>query len=381
MKRIILLAAGVMALVACGGSVKTGKSANVKKTDLLSAEAFTKTIDSADVSLYTIENKGITVQICNYGARIVSLFVPDRNGVFEDVVLGYASIDDYLSPDAVRFVGPVVGPVANRIKGGKFTIADTPVQIVCNEDGKNVCHGGLVGLDNAVWDVVADNDTCILMKYTHPEGLDGWPSTMDIKVMYTATSAGALRINYTAVTDKPTPVNLSNHAMFNLTGHCDSTILDHVMRIEASRFTEVDEELIPTGHLVDVEGTPFDFRVATAVGRYINAENEDIRKSNGYDNNWCLDGNGFKCACEVYEPTSGRVMTVYTDCPGVQFYSGNFFTGESKDKYGRPMVYRGAFALETQNWPDAVNNSEFPNSILMPGEIYRTTSTYSFSVK
>ena len=335
------------------------------------------------LQLHTLRCGDITMQVTDWGARVVSLFVPDRNGVVADVEVGYDDGERYIHNSGERFLGPVVGRVANRIGKGRFTLDGASYSLPLNNNGQTL-HGGLVGVDLMKWSVVDRSTSSITFGCTVPDGQDGFPGNLDIKVTYTLTPDNALDICYEATTDKATPVNLSWHSFLNLKGCQGGTINDHLLTINASGITPVDECLIPTGEIMPVEGTPFDFREPHLIGERVNAEHPQLAFGNGYDHNWVLDvpvdGQLHK-ACELYEETSGRVLEVFTDQPGLQFYGGNFFDGSYPGKLGKAIGYREALALETQKFPDAVNHPEFPDTILRPGETYTQHTVFKFSVR
>lgn len=346
------------------------------------AQAFTATVEGKPVSLYTLRNGDLTMQVTNFGARVVSLWTPDRNGVAEDVVLGYESIDRYLNNEGERFLGAALGRYANRIAEGRFTLDGQKYTLPQNDNGQTL-HGGLKGFDSVVWDVESATDTTIVFRYRSADGEEGFPGNLDVVMTYTLTPANEFRIDYRAETDAPTVVNLSHHSFFNLKGEGNGTILDNELWIKADSTTPVDGFLIPTGELAPVEGTPFDFRQPTVIGARIESDNEQLKNGHGYDHNWVLtrEGEGVELIASLYEPTTGRVMEVLTDQPGLQFYSGNFFNGKSIGKYGRPQSYRESVALETQHFPDSPNHENFPTARLNPGETYTHTCIYRFSAR
>ncbi len=356
-----------------------------EKTDvqLIPAADFETEVDGKPVSLYTLKNGDLVMQVTNFGARVVSLWVPDRDGNYEDVELGYDNIQSYVDNPGERFLGAVVGPYANRIAGGKFILDGKEYDLPKNDNGQTL-HGGMKGVDMVVWDVKSVNDSSILFNYIHPDGQDGFPGNVDIDMTYTLTSGNEFKIEYTAVTDAPTYFNISHHSFFNLKGVGNGTVLDNVMVINASHTTPVDGHLIPTGEIADVTGTPFDFREPHVIGERIGADNEQLKNARGYDHNWILDRKAdgdIEFAASVYEPASGRFMEVFTDQPAMQFYSGNFFDGSVAGKYGKPMRYRESLALETQKYPDSPNHPDFPSTRLDPGQVYTHTCIYRFSVK
>ena len=350
---------------------------------LLPEENFATEVDGKPVGLYTLSNGDLTMQVTNYGARDVSLWTPDRKGRMEDVVLGYDNIDRYVNNTGERFLGACVGPYANRLAGGEIEIDGATYSLPKNNNGQTL-HGGLMGVDRVVWDVIAADSTSIFLRYVHPDRQDGYPGNIVIDMKYELTPDNEFVVTYRASTDAPTYVNLSHHPFFNLKGEGKGTILDHVMTINASRTTPVDKYLIPVGGYADVTGTPFDFREPHTIGERINEENEQLANGGGYDHNWVLDRkttSGIESAATVYEPSSGRFLEVLTDQPGLQFYSGNFFDGKSTGKYGRPLRYRESLALETQKFPDSPHHPEFPSTRLNPGEMYTHVCIYRFSAK
>ena len=370
-----LIALGMLLLAACGT-----RESGMK---LLPAEAFETTVDGKPVALYTLRAGDITMQVTNYGARVVSLWTPDREGRYEDIVLGCESIDRYLDTLGERFLGAVVGPYANRIAKGRFTIDGTEYTLPLNNNGQTL-HGGLTGVDRVVWDVVSATDDKLVLHYLHPDGQDGFPGNLDIEMIYSLTPDNEFRVDYKATTDKPTVANFSHHPFFNLKGEGNGTVLDNVMTINASHTTPVDSVLIPTGEIAPVEGTPFDFREPHTIGERIGADNAQLRNGGGYDHNWVIDRkteSGVELAATVWEPASGRTVEVWSDQPGLQVYSGNFFDGKSMGKYGKPQRYRESLALETQKFPDSPNQDNFPSTVLRPGQTYTQTCIYKFGVK
>ena len=366
--------AGIAALCAC---------ASKSQITLLDKADFEREIDGKQTTLYTIRGGDITVQLTNYGARIVSVWAPDRDGKQADIFTGYDNIDKYINNTGERFLGPVVGPVANRIGKGTFELDGHTYNTPLNNDG-NTLHGGFTGVDLMVWDVVASNDSSVTMSVLHPDGQEGWPGNLAVDATFTVTSGNDLKISFTARTDKDTPVNLSSHTFFNLTGNSSISILDHELTINASRSSVIDSLLIPTGEVVSLDGSPLDFRQAKSVGHDISQDNEQLRNGHGYDHNWCLDRtteDGMEFAASMYEPESGRLLEVWTDQPGLQFYCGNFFTGNELDKHGNAIGYRCSFAFETQKWPDAVNHANFPDTVLHPGETYTHDCIFKFRTR
>lgn len=374
MKRILELCAVCVIIASC---------APKSEINLMPAEDFVTVVDGKDVALYKLKNADLTMQVTNFGARVVSLWTPDRNGNHEDIVLGYNNIDQYVNNPGERFLGAVVGPYANRIANGTYTIDGQVYTFPQNNNGQTL-HGGLKGVDMVVWDVVAVTDSSILLSYLHPDGQDGMPGNLKIDMTYTLTADNEFKVEYVAETDKATHVNMSHHSFFNLKGEGNGTVNDHVLMIRASRTTPVDEVLIPYGTIVDVEGTPFDFREPKEIGRDLDMDDQQLRNGAGYDHNWVLDKQSccdVELAASVYDPSTGRYMEVYTDQPALQFYGGNFFDGSTCGKYGRPLRYRESIALETQKYPDSPNHDNFTDTLLRPGEKYEHVCIYRFGTK
>ena len=370
MKRLFVLVAMVLLLANCGG----------KKVQLIDAANFNKEVDGKQVSLYTMHNGDITMQVTNYGGRVVALWVPDKKKNFEDVTLGYDNIEQYLNNKGERYLGAVVGRCANRIGGGTITLDGEEYQLFKN-DGENTLHGGELGTDRVVWDVVSVSDKSIVMHTVLPDGQDGFPGNLDITMTYSLTDDNAFRIDYEATTDKTTLCNLSHHSFFNLQGEGHS-VLDHELEINGSYILPVDKELIPMDGFRSVKDTPFDFKVRHAIGERINDSDDQLACGHGYDHNWIitsnLSGNLVHCAT-LFDPVTGRKMEVLSDQMGMQFYSGNFFDGKAQGKWGTHL-YRGAVALETQKFPDAIHKESFSDkAILHPGETYKHTCVYKFT--
>jgi aldose 1-epimerase len=336
------------------------------------------TINGEQVTEYTLTNSsGMQVGILNYGGIITKIITPDKDNQAGDVVLGYDSFSGFLQKDNPYF-NCLVGRYANRIAGGQFTLDGKTYTLAQNNNG-NSLHGGNIGFNKVVWDAdKLPNTNSLKLTYKSKDGEEGYPGNLKVEVVYTLTHDNALKINYTATTDKPTPVNLTSHCYFNLSAGKEPTILDHQLTIKADKFTPVDDQLIPTGQLSDVKGTPMDFLQEKPIGR-------DIQQvEGGYDHNWVFDKkeNSLELVASLYDPLSGRFMEVYTTEPAVQFYSANFLDGTLKDtkgsqKYGR----HAALCLETQHYPDSPNQPSFPNTILRPGETYLQTTIYKFSVR
>lgn len=334
--------------------------------------------EGKEVMQYTLTNpSGMVVKLINYGGTITNVFVPDSNGRMEDVVLGFDSLAGYLSKEN-PFFGCITGRYANRIAEGKFQIDGKSYQLPVNNNG-NTLHGGINGFNKKFWNGEKPaGDSSILFTYTSKDGEEGFPGNLNVKVTYTLTANNEIRIDYEAVTDKPTAVNLTNHSYFNLSAGKDSTVLGHEIMINAEKYVAVNNELIPTGELEPVKGTAMDFSVPVAIGT-------DISKvAGGYDHTFVLDKKGGsepELAVTLHHPPSGRYMEVYTTEPGVQFYSGNFLDGTLVGKYGIKYVKHAGLCLEAQHFPDSPNQPNFPNTILRPGETFKQTTVYRFSVK
>lgn len=353
-----------------------------RQVPVMDASTFGGQVDGKKVELFTLRNaKGMTVQITNYGGRVVDLWVPDKNGNFSDVVLGYPTLNGYLNSHEIYF-GTLIGRYGNRIGKGQFILNDSVYKLAVN-NGPNHLHGGIKGFNNVVWDAVRSDDNTLLLSYLSPDGEEGYPGNLQVNVTYELTDNNELKIDYKATTDKPTPVNLTHHSYFNLKGAGEGDILDHVMQIYGSYYTPVDSGLIPTGEIASVEGTVFDFRTPTAIGARIGDDNQQLKYGLGYDHNWVLDSNGDSLhkAAKVVEPVSGRIMEVYTNEPGIQFYTGNFLAGKDTGKNGKVYPYRGALCLETQHFPDSPNKPAFPSAILDPDKEYHSICIYKFSAE
>jgi aldose 1-epimerase len=362
-------------------SLLSGFSQQGKAT--LKKESFGKA-DGQDVELYTLTNRsGVEARITNYGGIIVSLKVPDRQGKLDDVVLGFDALDGYLKGHP--FFGALVGRYGNRIGKGRFTLNGQEYKLATN-NGENHLHGGIKGFDKVVWKakpVTAKDGVGLELTYLSKDGEEGYPGNLSVKVTYTLTNNNELKIAYSATTDKDTVVNLTSHSYFNLAGQGNGDILNHQMTINADRFTPVDAGLIPTGELRSVKGTPLDFTKGTAIGERINQGDEQLKFGRGYDHNWVLNGNAgtLRQAAKVLEPTTGRVMEVWTTEPGMQFYTGNFLDGSLTGKGGRVYKQRYGFCLETQHFPDSPNKPNFPSTVLKRGSRYQTTTIYKFSAQ
>lgn len=360
-------------LTSCNSNPSTSNEATAKVD-----ASYTTTIDGKAVQLYTLTNKsGASVAITNYGGRVVSINVPDKDNKMVDVSLGYDSVKSYRK-EGEPFFGALIGRYGNRIGKGKFTLEGKEYQLQLN-NGPNTLHGGTDGFFSKVWDAKQDGQK-LELSYISKDGEAGYPGTLNVKVVYTLRDDNALQIDYTATTDKTTIVNLTNHTYFNLSGEGSDTILDHELMIAADAYTPVDSTLIPTGKLTPVKGTPFDFTTAKAIGKDIEKVDEQLKFGKGYDHNFVLNKNdGKTVVATVKSPKTGIIMEIYTTEPGLQFYCGNFMTGVDKDgKGGKSYPYRSAFCLETQHFPDAPNHPNFASTVLKPGETYTTSTTYKF---
>lgn len=350
----------------------------------LEQKNFGKTEDGRQVSLFTLRNaSGMTVTITNYGGTVTSIQVPDRNRKMGDVVLGFDSLDGYTAASNNAYFGALIGRYGNRLAHAKFSIDGKEYHVPAN-DGANALHGGTVGFNKRIWepkDVSKPGTPALELHYLSSDGEMGFPGNLDVTVRYTLEKQ-ALRIDYSAKTDKATVLNLTNHSYFNLAGAGSKTALDHRVMLAADRFLPVDETLIPTGTLQPVEGTPFDFRKATPIGARIDGSDQQLKLGKGYDHAYVLNTGGDlkKVAARVEEPASGRIMEVFTDQPSIQFYSGNMMSGKNKGIGG---VYqpRSAFCMETQHYPDSPNEPKFPSTVLRPGQTFHSTTIYSFSTK
>ena len=340
------------------------------------------TFEQKPVTEYTITNShGMQVSVINYGGTVTRLITPDKNGAMGDVVTGFESLDGFLQK-GVPYFGALIGRYGNRIAHGKFTLDGKTYTLAGNDHG-NSLHGGNKGYDKVYWNIEKQGDNSLKCTYDSKDGEEGYPGNLKAEVVYTLTEDNGLKIDYTATTDKATPINLTNHCYFNLSAGKDSTILNHTLELKADKYTPVNDALIPTGKIEDVKGGPMDFTTAKMIGKDLPPSKGGNDKG-GYDHNWVLNKNGntLEQVATLYEPNSGRVMEVMTTEPGIQFYSGNFLDGTlTNTKNGQKYVQHAALCLETQHFPDSPNEPTFPNTILKPGETYRQTTIYKFSVK
>lgn len=359
-------------------------NSNKKVESMIEKKLFGKLPDGREVYEYTLKNEnGMTAKIINYGAIVVSLETPDRNGKFADVVLGYDSLAGYVGDKT--FQGSIVGRYGNRIAKGKFTLDGKEYQLSIN-DGENHLHGGTTGFNKVLWTaepIESATDPALKLTYASKDGEEGYPGNVTLSVTYTVTKDNELKIDYSGTTDKPTILNPTHHSYFNLSGDPTKTILDEELMINADKTTEVVPGLITTGKFLDVAGTPMDFRKLTKIGAHINDNDAQLKLGPGYDHNWVLNNYNkqLQKAVELYDSTSGRLMEIYTDQPGMQFYSGNFLDGTIKGKKGIVYNYRTGLCLEAQLFPDSPNKSNFPSATLRPGETYKQTTIYKFSTR
>jgi aldose 1-epimerase len=392
MKKILQLTALTLAglgVVCLTGCASTSQSGSASKGTITEAP-FGNMPDGTPVKIYTLRNsRGAEARIMTYGGIVQKLTMPDKNGNFADVVLGFDNLEGYDNTnyvDACPYFGALIGRYGNRIGGGKFTLEGQTYTLPQNDHG-NTLHGGLKGFDKVVWtpvkaDVGPEGPELVL-HYLSKDGEQGFPGNLNVTATYTLTDDNALKLVFTATTDKPTVVNLTHHSYFNLSGQGNGDILGDLAYINSDKITAVDSHLIPTGEYLDVAGTPFDFRTPTAIGARINDPNQILQYGPGYDDNWVINNppGKFGLQARVTDPNSGRVMEVWSDQPGLQFYTGNFLNGTLTGKDGKVYTRRSAFTMEPQDYPDAPNHPDFPSSELKPGETYHNTIEYKFSVE
>jgi aldose 1-epimerase len=392
MKKILQLIAltlaglGVVCLTGCASLSRSSSNSN----GTITQAPFGKMPDGTPVEIYTLRNsKGAEARIITYGGIVQKLIMPDKNGNFADIVLGFDNLDGYTRPSYVNacpYLGALIGRYGNRIGGGKFTLEGHTYTLPQNDHG-NTLHGGFKGFDKVVWTPVkADigpEGPRLVLHYLSKDGEQGFPGNLNVTATYTLTDDNALKLVFTATTDKPTVVNLTQHSYFNLSGQGNGDILGDLVYINSDKITAVDSHLIPTGEYLDVTGTPFDFRTPTAIGARINDPNPILQYGPGYDDNWVINKplGQFGLQARVTDPNSGRVLEVWSDQPGLQFYTGNFLDGTLTGKDGKIYQRRSAFAMEPQFYPDAPNKPQFPSTELKPGETYHNTIIYKFSVK
>ncbi len=336
--------------------------------------------DGRKIEKYTLKNNNnMSVSVITYGATLTEINVPDKNGVFADVLVGFDDISGFV--ERTDYQGVVVGPYANRIGGSSFSIDGVKYNLTANEKDVTCLHSN-GEFNTAVWDAEILDDNSVCFSYVSPDGVNGFPGEIRVSVTYILTDENELKLEYNAVSDKKTYINLTNHAYFNLGGFDSGTILDHVIRINADKITPVDEFSIPTGELLEVSGTPFDLRNGSRIGESIDYDCDQLNFTAGYDHNFCVNNHdgSVKLIADVCDPVSGRVLEVYTDLPGVQFYAGNFLKGDI-GKAGKPMIRRSGFCLETQYYPDSPNKPQFPSCLFEAGQKYKTTTIFKFLIK
>jgi aldose 1-epimerase len=401
-RRRLGLAAVLLTVIACSREQSTADTAQTSKpSDVtaldstsistpsgarLTVTPFGALATGEQVHLYTIKNaRGLEMRVMDYGGIIVSIKTPDRSGTFADIVLGFDDVQGYVRSSP--YFGAITGRYANRIAKGRFQLDGTTYTLAVN-NGPNALHGGIKGFDKVIWRVQPRADSSgmhLVLRYTSRDGEEGYPGTLDVTVTYTLTDADELIVDYEATTDKPTIVNLTQHSYFNLHGEGSGTILDHVLTLDADRYTPIDSTSIPTGALPSVAGTPFDFRTPMPIGARIDQPDPQLKNGHGYDHNFVLNraagATGLVHAARVVDPTSGRTLDVATTEPGVQFYTGNFLDGSVIGKNGHAYHRRSGFCLETQHFPDSPNKPQFPSPVLRPGHTYRSTTRFTFGVE
>ena len=371
----------LLMLTACSGSTPQTTATSSPPMLSVTRAPFGKTPEGIAAEIFTLKNaNGIEVRVTNYGGILTSLKTPDRNGAFDDIVLGFDTLDAYLAGHP--HFGSVIGRYANRIADGRFKIDGIDYKLAVNS-GPNHLHGGVRGFDQYVWQAEVIGDNSVRLSRVSPDGEEGYPGNLQVAVVYSLTNYNELIVEYQATTDLPTLVNLTQHSYFNLAGAGNGDVLGHEMTIDADRFTPVNAARIPTGQIVPVAGTPFDFRKPAPIGARIDAAHPQLTHGGGYDHNYVLnrEGNTLEFAARVVEPVSGRMMEVATTEPGVQFYTGNFLDGGIVGKGGKTYPRRGGFCLETQHFPDSPNKPQFPSTVLRPGETYSSRTVFKFGIQ
>lgn len=377
-KIILFMVFQTMIIVACSSGNKKEVKMNIIK------EPYGKTVDGEPVDIYTLtNNNGMTVRITNYGGIVQMLTAPDKNGKYKDVVLGYDSLKSYI--EATPYFGAIVGRYGNRIANGKF-ILDGVEYTLAQNNGKNHLHGGIKGFDKVVWNaapIKSDSTVSLKLEYLSKDGEEGYPGNLKVTVIYTLTDDDALKIEYSATTDKKTILNLTNHSYFNLTANFRNKILDLVLWLNADRYVPINSTAIPLGTVEPVNSTPFDFRKPKKIGKDISDDNQQLKNGIGYDHCIVFENTdrSVKLQATVYDEQSGRLMEVYTDQPAVQFYVGNYLDGTNIGKGNIPYEHRTGFCLETEHYPDSPNQPQFPSTVLEPSEVYSTTTIYKFTTK
>lgn len=373
-----------LATAGLGAACLVGCASMSKSHPPITKADFGKTPDGQTVEIYTLKNaKGAEARILTYGGIVQYLSVPDKSGKFDDVVLGYDNLQGYI--DKTPYFGALIGRYGNRIGGAKFTLEGKTYKLATN-NGPNSLHGGVVGFDKVVWTarpMETAQGPALILTYLSKDGEEGFPGNLTVTAIYTLTDDNALKVEFTAQTDKPTVVNLTHHSYFNLAGQGKGDILGHVLYINSDKTTPVDAELIPTGEIADVTGTPFDFRKPTPIGARINDPDKVLQYGPGYDHNWIVNNppGKFGLQAKVVEPGTGRVMEVWSDEPAVQFYAGNFLDGTIIGKGGVAYQKRTGFCLEPQHYPDSPNKPNFPSVVLLPGQTFHNTIVYKFSTE
>lgn len=376
-----LVLLGFMLITSCNSSGKKSDQVNDSlNSGVISPGAFEKRVDGKEVHLFTLlNNMGSKALVTNYGGRLVALYVPDKNHKLVDVVAGFNSLEGYQNSTEPYF-GATIGRYGNRIAKGQFTLDGKSYKLFTN-NGPNTLHGGKKGYQDVVWNAKVLNKQSLELTYLSKDMEEGFPGNLQLKVTYTFTDDNALKISYEAVSDKNTVINLTNHAFFNLNGEQSGSILKHLLKINADQYTPVDSTLIPTGKLAEVKGTPFDFTSERAIGERINAVNEQLKNGKGYDHNFVLHTHpADQPVAVITGDQSGIVMRVYSDQPGLQFYSGNFMQSKNRMKSNHKDDFRTAFAVETQHFPDSPNQAQFPSTVLKAGKEYKSVSVYEFSL-
>ncbi|MAY89189.1 MAG: galactose-1-epimerase [Pseudooceanicola sp.] len=390
LKKIISFAVMLCAICSCKNKATKTEDEEISSKQVILQESktnlrfqdFDTIIDNKKAGLYWLNNDSIIAAFTNYGGRLVGLWVPDKNGKMTDVVVGMNSATAYANSTEPYF-GATIGRVGNRIAKGNFALNGKNYTIPTNNNG-NTLHGGNKGFQYVVFDASQPDEKTLVLQYKSPDGEEGFPGNLNVKVTYSLTSDRAVKMEYEATTDQPTPVNLTNHAFFNLNGEGSGSILNHRVQIYADKFTPVDGGLIPSGELRNVANTPFDFTDAHTIGERIKTENKQLDNGGGYDHNFVLNenqGEEMNHAATVIGDKSGIEMNIYTQEPGLQFYSGNFMQSKNSFKSGATDEYRTSFAMETQHFPDAPNQPKFPSIILNPGDVYHTISIYRFDIQ
>jgi len=380
----IILPACIFTMAACNQSSTDKKTTTMTDSTTHAAlpdtAAYSKTINGKQTHLYILKNKhGMQAAITNYGGRVVSILVPDKEGKMTDVVLGYDSVGGFVH-STERYYGATIGRYGNRIAKGKFKIDGKEYQSSTN-NAPNMLHGGKNGFQEMVWDGKQIDSTTLELTYLSKDMEEGFPGNLKVKVTYSLTDDNAFKCEYEATTDKTTVVNLTNHAFFNLNGESSGTILNHTLQVDADNYIPVDSTLIPFGKIETVANTPFDFRKPTTIGARINDDNVQLKNGKGYDHNFVLNKHDMKTPiAAITGDKSGVKMEIFTEEPGLQFYSGNFMKGANAMKNGKKDEFRTSFAAETQHYPDSPNQPSFPSTLLKPGQVYKTQSIYKFSV-